>query len=264
MAGFDNNIKRLITFGCSYTGYVTATWADYMGANFKQYMNYGQGGASNTFIMNRFIEVNTNLNLNKNDYVVIMFTNVDRFSFRNKIAWVHGGNVYFNTSIPSEFMENMWSDEWGIYQTYIAMKTIKEILTLKEIKHTFLTSMDNLYLIDEYENNFLIKYYLNCIDDLLDVKESMDNWKRRNYEDIMEYTKYDDRDEYDTHPTQKMHYEYLKEIFPEYDTDASKERYELSLKSVDTTSIEAQHHIYAKNILTPFNKAHWQGPKLFF
>jgi hypothetical protein len=253
--------KRLITFGCSYTGYVTATWADYMGANFEEYMNYGQGGASNTFIMNRFIEV-SNI-LNEDDYVVVMFTNMDRFSFRNKNNWKHGGNIYWNTDIPKDFLENMWSDEWSIYQTYIAVKTIKEILTLKNIKHTFLTSMNNIVLENEHRLNKLMNKYFTYIKDTLDIKEAMDDWKRINFENESNYVKYEDRDTHDTHPTQLMHYQYLKEIFPEYDTLESKERYELSLTAVDTRSIESQFQAYAKKILIPFNKSHQLGPQIF-
>ena len=256
--------KRLITFGCSYTRYVTATWADYMGANFESYMNYGEGGASNTFIMNRFIEVNSNLNLNQNDYVVIMFTNIDRFSFRNKTAWIHGGNIFFNPDIPDVFIKTMWSNEWAVYQSYIAFKTIKEILTLKGIKHTILSSMNNNLMEEEFKDNVLISKYLKYMKNTLDIKEAMDDWKYRNYLDESEYVKYKDRTHYDTHPTQKMHYEYLKEVFSEYNTIESKERYELSLNAVNTDSIQSQFEIYAEKILTTLNKSYWSGPKLFF
>jgi hypothetical protein len=227
-------------------------------------MNFGQGGASNTFIMNRFIEVNNNLNLNETDYVIVMFTNMDRFSFRNKNNWYHGGNIYFNPNISNEFLENMWSSEWSVYQSFIAIKTIKEILTLKNIKHTFLTSMNNNALSNEYKNNKLMKHYFDSIYDMLDVKKSMDDWRRENYPNQLEYVKYGDQNEYDTHPTQTMHYRYLTETFPEYDTLKSKQRYELSLKAVNNKSTKLQHEIYSKIILEPFNKAFWLGPKLFY
>jgi hypothetical protein len=235
-----------------------------MGANFEEYMNYGQAGACNTFIMNRFMEVNFNLNLNLNDYVVIMFTNIDRFSFRNKNKWVHGGNIYFNSHIPKGFTEDVWSDEWSVYKTYITIKTIKEILTLKGIKHTFLTSIDNSFLLNTLKDNKLITKYSNDITNLLDIKQPMDNWRRKNYSDVLQYVKYNDKTKYDMHPTQTMHYEYLKEVFPEYDTIESKERYELSLNAVNTDSTTLQEYEYQRKILMPFNKAHLENSKLFF
>jgi hypothetical protein len=189
---------------------------------------------------------------------------MDRLSFRNKNNWVHGGNIYFNPDISNEFLENMWSSEWSVYQSFIAIKTIKEILTLKNIKHTFLTSMNNNSLSNEYKDNKLIQYYFDSIYDMLDVKESMDDWRRKNYPNQLEYVKYDDQNDYDTHPTQTMHYQYLKETFPEYDTLESKLRYELSLKAVNNKSTKLQHEIYSKIILEPFNKAFWLGPKLFY
>lgn len=260
MIGFNKN--RLITFGCSYTKYITATWADYAAANFNEYYNFGEGGASNTFIMNRFIEADSILNFNENDTIIIMFTNIDRFSFRNDKCWNHGGNVYFNPDIPNTFLEKMWSEEWGIYQSYIAFKTIKNILTLKNVKHKILNAMDNLLIYQHITNPNSIKH-LEYMYSQLDVKEVMDIWRRENFPNENDYIKYGDKNEYDTHPTQHMHYEYLKQIFPEFDTDASKERYELSLNAVDTSTFENQFKIYAKNMLIPFNKAFFENPILF-
>jgi hypothetical protein len=124
--------------------------------------------------------------------------------------------------------------------------------------------MNNALMEEEFKDNTLISKYLKYMKGVLDIKESMDDWKYRNYLDESEYVKYKDRTHYDTHPTQKMHYEYLKEVFPEYDTIESKERYELSLNAVNTNSIQSQFEIYAEKILTPLNKAYWAGPKLFF
>lgn len=253
--------NRFISFGCSYTGYVTATWADYIGANFKEYYNFGQGGASNTFIMNRFIEVDNLLKFNINDYIVIMFTNFDRYSYRNESGWRFGGNVYKTDEISKDFVSKMWSTEWSIYQSWISMLIIKKILTMKNIKHKILTSMDNTHLfkyINEYDT---ITGYLNDTTDMLDVKIPMWNWAQENYkkEDFMVF-----KDGIvDTHPTQKMHYDFVKEYFPEFDTMQTKNRYELSETAIDNSSIESQYQIFAKTIKIPYNLAYQLNNNLF-
>lgn len=246
--------KRFISFGCSYTGYVTATWADYIGANFEQYYNFGQGGASNVFIMNRFMEIDNLLKFNKDDYIIVMFTNSERFSYRDSTNWKHGGNLYVNPDMPEIFLEKIWSTEWSIYQSWISMITVKKILTLKNIKHKILTSMDNSHLFQYVLNNDVVTTYLNDTVDLLDVKQAMAWWTKEKY-DINDFNKYKNSESIDTHPTQKMHYEYIKEHFPEFDTEKTKDRYNLSETAIDMSSMENQYQTFANVIQKPYNKA---------
>jgi hypothetical protein len=55
------NNKRCFSFGCSYTNHCWVTWADFVGSNFDIYINFGRGGASNTFIMNQVFEQNDSI-----------------------------------------------------------------------------------------------------------------------------------------------------------------------------------------------------------
>lgn len=246
--------KRFISFGCSYTGYVTATWADYIGANFEEYYNFGQGGASNVFIMNRFMEIDNLLKFNKDDYIIVMFTNPERFSYRNSERWKHGGNIYVTDDIPKNFVDKMWSTEWSVYQSWISMITVKKILSLKNINHKILTSMDNSHLFQYISNNDVVTSYLNDMTDLLDIKQAMVWWTNDNYKKE-EFNKYGNKEIIDSHPTQKMHYEYIKQHFPEFDTEKTKDRYNLSETAIDRSSIENQYQAFANIIQKPYDKA---------
>ena len=63
-------MKRFFAFGCSYTSYSYATWADLIGIHFKEYYNYGRAGCSNAYIMNRVVEANEMYQFNpETDYV---------------------------------------------------------------------------------------------------------------------------------------------------------------------------------------------------
>ena len=130
MLGSTHN--RCFAFGCSFTGHITGTWADYLGANFNEYYNFGRGGACNTYILNKFIEADTLYNFNsKDDYIVIMFTSFSRFSFYNKYGWNCSGSVFRNPAHSKEFVNEMWTEDQGIYNSWIAINTIKKNINIK-------------------------------------------------------------------------------------------------------------------------------------
>jgi hypothetical protein len=228
MLGSTHN--RCFTFGCSFTGHITGTWADYLGANFNEYYNFGRGGACNTYILNKFIEADARYNFNTNDdYIVIMFTSFSRFSFYTKNGWRCNGSIFNNPAHKKEFVNEMWTEDQGIYNSWIAINTIKSILTLKGIKHKLILGVDAIHndgtFDDTLYNNLSIQMEKE-FENLLDDSESMMTWQHRNFKYPDDFYYYDDEGYVDGHPTQFIHYTYMKEKFPEFDTPISKQRYE--------------------------------------
>ena len=86
-------LKRLFTFGCSFTNYNWPTWADILGTEFSEFENWGQTGAGNYFIFNSLIECNLRNNISKDDVVCIMWTNVAREDTYVDGTWVTKGNL---------------------------------------------------------------------------------------------------------------------------------------------------------------------------
>jgi hypothetical protein len=85
-------MKRLFTFGCSFTNYRWSTWADCLAPEFDYFENWGQSGAGNHFIFNSIIEADQRYNFGPYDTVVVCWTNVmreDRYTDR----WQTLGNV---------------------------------------------------------------------------------------------------------------------------------------------------------------------------
>lgn len=244
-----DGLNRLFTLGCSYTGCWFATWADMIGPNFKEYYNYGRGGVCNTYIMNKFIEIDNLFHLNENDYVIVMFTGITRFSFYNKTGWVCTGNVY-HEGIDKGFVDNMWSMEWGLYNTWISINTIKNILDSKKVKYKFLSSLENSNIFDESVN----KYYQDFVN-LLTDQESMDAWKDKRYTYPTDYYKFGHQQYEDGHPTQLMHYEFIKDKLPEFNTSKTKEMFELAEKTLDIRTYETQANSFFINFNKPYNKA---------
>ena len=236
-------MSRLFAFGCSYTRYAYATWADFVGVNFNEYRNYGRGGASNNYILSKFIEAYTRHNINSDDTVIVMFTGFGRMSYIPKnseghLNWVTNGDFYEyyrNTKDKhiKDFLEYMYSDNWATEFAYQSVKTIKEILTLKGIKHKFLMSIDNSHYLDNEGSKWGRVDRLadesvrktNEIYQLLDIKESLDQFKEIYSRDDYYVWKLENN-RFDGHPTQRMHYDFVKQHLPEYLTDKAVEAFE--------------------------------------
>lgn len=228
-------MSRLFTFGCSYTRYSYATWADLIGVNYDEFYNFGCGGASNTYIMNRFIEANNMFNISNDDTVIVMLTGIGRFSYYDRTkTWRTQGDMFeyhYNTKDPiiREFVTNMYSEDWGIYSAWIAANTIKSLLTAKNVKHKILMGIDNRNYLREdgckwrHDDTITQIEKTKQIYELLDVKETLDEWMTRQKFARSEFVLWQNNNQLDGHPTMKMHSLFAKEHLSEFYTDKSDE-----------------------------------------
>lgn len=255
-----SNKKRFFAFGCSYTCHIAGTWADYVGSNFEEYYNFGRGGACNTYIASKFIEADVKYKFNsETDYIVVMFTNFNRFSYYDKIGWKLQGNIYQNKIYPEQFRDEMWSEDWGIYNSWVAVNTIKQLLRYKAIENKLLISMDSLYYqdspFDDTLTNALSTKFANNIYNIISDSESLDSWVAKRYKFPDDYDLFVEEDFRDAHPTQLMHYEFMKEKFPQFNTNKSKNTFELLESLKDTSSYNNQQQSYQLNFNQIKNKA---------
>ena len=226
------NKTRCFSFGCSYTNCFWATWADFIGSNFDIYANFGKGGASNTYIMNKLFEWNDTIQFNpETDYILVMFSGISRFSYIDKQSksWHTNGdlrnlvdkrNNEKSFNVISDFVENVWNEKWAVYQTWIAIKAVKEFLVSKKLKHTILMGIDNRHYLQDYDILDLDPNDINKINDILnmlDVKESLDEFVGP----VKEVTYFLEDTVPDSHPTQSQHFKYMSKHFPEFVTPKS-------------------------------------------
>lgn len=265
--------KRFFAFGCSYTRYAFATWADYIGVNFDEYYNYGRGGASNTYIMNKFIEANEYFKFNSNDCVMIMVSGIGRFSYAPKasdcsLEWNTPGDLYENyratkSPILKPFIENMYSEDWAVYSSWIAIKAIKAILTANNVPHKFLMAIDNRNYLDidgskwGRHHPITLNKLTKEIYDLLDVKESLDEWMEKKNFDDKDYTCWKlENNRIDTHPTQRMHYDFVSETFPEFITSKSLDFFNEATQTFKSTTQHEQGSTFANELLFRYEKSY--------
>jgi len=179
--------------------------------------------------MNKFIEANEKHKFNSTtDTVIVMISGFGRFSYMTEQGWITHGDLYSNVAVTKNpiltfFLKNMWSDEWAVYQSWIATKIMKNFLVSNNINHKFLMGIDNHgYLGKTINLNDSAKKFTNDIYEILDYKKSLDEWKLESLEN-QDTPTWIEENRRDGHPSYIAHYKYAKEHFPEYITIKSQE-----------------------------------------
>lgn len=225
---------RFFAFGCSYTSWHYPTWADYLavGLNSKEYYNYARGGASNQYILYRFIEALENQKITENDYVAVMFTSHARYSFyKPDTRWTTHGDVLDNEGHPlyqemfKYLDEHFWSPEFGLYQSWHSAFIVKKLLETFNIKHTLLqgpVSQKQFYkritdkqLAFMYEEKF--NATVNCPESLELFQGHHKNYVRVSWAEGQKN---------DGHPTTEIHFDYFKRRFSQYNNDTVNRYYQ--------------------------------------
>jgi hypothetical protein len=228
-------MRRLFTFGCSYTNYGWPTWADICGRSFNTFVNYGKSGAGNHYIVSTLLECDKVYNLTPDDVVLIMFTSPTRFDTLINGNWGTRGNIFTtNGYFDNKFLSEYWSEDYGVQTTWMHMKHAKLFLESKKIQHKMMSAF-NLHMGLKSEYEYLLrsssekfnKYYDKDVSDILDVKISVREWIVATYGTrTSDYFKFKwnpsmkwcepTNEIVDGHPTIQMHYDWVKKFLPEY------------------------------------------------
>jgi len=97
-------MNRLYTYGCSFTSYAWDTWADHIGKNFDKFVNYGESGAGNQYILHKLTESDAKEEISADDYVGIMWSTAIRYDYWLNGKWHTNGNV-FNNGYSKQFTD---------------------------------------------------------------------------------------------------------------------------------------------------------------
>lgn len=146
-----SKIKRLFTFGCSFTSYHWATWAEILAYDLNvPFYNYGQSGAGNQYIANMVMQADNYYNFNENDIVVVQWTNVCREDRRSKGQWHTPGNIYSTGLFGQDYVKD-WADEFGYsVRDFATVKSIDSFLELRGCEYHFISMCDIVNRFDQY------------------------------------------------------------------------------------------------------------------
>lgn len=119
-------MRRLFTFGCSFTKYSWPTWADFFGLEFDHFENWGLPGIGNVAIANRVAESLTKNKFTADDTVIVQWSSHIRNDYhtfrappfgRNSAGWKTKGSMfnYLNKDLYNKDWQATFFDE----QSYI-------------------------------------------------------------------------------------------------------------------------------------------------
>ena len=242
--------KRFFSFGCSFTRWCWPTWNDYIGLNFDEYHNCGMAGSDNKHILYTLLEVDKKYKFTSDDTIMIMFTSFNRMSYVDKDFSIHNIGDLVDDNLKLHPIGKEYNFPTAIYDSCIAIQSIKSILESKNIKYTFLQSMKHNFYYDDFEAEGKVKENLDyCLD--LFKYPIMENWCYENYDFPKEKIIWKDNHTQDGHPTMKHHFDFVKEFFPQYITDKVIEYYDIQQENFSDENTEQQEKIY-RNIRKEF------------
>ena len=222
-------MKRIFTFGCSFTSFRWPTWADILINHFENNgligVNLGKHAASNQYAFIKFMEMNAKFHFNKDDLIIFCWTSICREDrYISDKGWVTTGNILTQNVYPKEFNEK-WVDPVHYYFRDCAMiSVIKTILESIKCNYHFF-SMNRL---DEDENDFnklthetnkVIEYYG---DEMKMHSMPVMDFMKQNLKRIgpKVFNVQDKKIYNEEHPTPKEHFSYLNEfILPKFNID---------------------------------------------
>jgi len=222
--------KRFFSFGCSFTNWKWPTWNDYIGLNFDEYYSLGCGGADNKNILYRLLKADRKYKFTSDDTIMVMFTSFNRLSYVDKHYYINNIGDLVQHNIKAHPIGKNYNFQTAVYDSYIAIQSIKSILDSKNIKYKLLQSMKHNFYYDDFEvsgDSDIVQNLDYCLN--LFKYPIMENWCYENYDFMKEKVIWKDNHAQDGHPTMKHHLDFVKEFFPQYITDKTNQYYDKHL-----------------------------------
>jgi hypothetical protein len=206
-------MKRLYTFGCSFTQYDWPTWADILGREFVHFENWGQLGGGNQYIFNSLSECLVKNSITENDLIAVMWTNVAREDRYVGGQWITPGNIYTQNTYDKNFVKKFADEKGYLIRDLALIHAAKKMLEQYNIPHIFM-SMVPINNLDQYlvtpikESESILTAYQTTINS---IKPSIFeivfkfNWIQRIFNKKI-----------DLHALPIEHLTYIEQVLPEY------------------------------------------------
>lgn len=219
--------NRFFAFGCSMTSFAWPSWADLIayhnGADV--YFNCGSPGTGNRTIMQMVHEADAICNFRPEDTVLVMLTSPWRNDTFIRGEWQPRGSVYndaFGDHYTEDWKSKFWSVEMGVMNTWLAAKSIHDLLTYRNVRFKILAALpykiEPSEFFDGTSTEFDISFYQSELEKYLNVNYTLWSLAHDNYPKEDRYW-FDDMGCYDVHPTIVQHARYVKDHLPEFFND---------------------------------------------
>jgi len=185
-------MRRLVTFGCSFTNYRWSTWADCLAPEFDSFENWAQSGAGNEFIFNSVMEADQRQLFGPNDTVIVCWTTPTREDRYVQGRWHTLGNMFSCPIYNKEYLESHIDERGLLIKTLTYIKAVKTLLESRKTHWQFLS-------IDGFDS---LNIYQDVVDSILPSYKAvlfLNGWPDRNG---------------DPHPSPAEHLAYLDSVLP--------------------------------------------------
>lgn len=214
------NVKpsRLFTFGCSFTDWHWATWANILAIELDcEFYNFGKAGAGNFYISNLVTQADSVYKFKSTDLIIISWTNISREDrWIENQSWVTPGNIYSQNLYDKKFVKKYANDIHFALRDFSLITLIDNYLSQKCQYHFFsmcdITKRINQWV--DVENN---------INDITNLYRSSLNKINPSFYDVLWNDSIEDKFQKDKkeihhnfvdgHPTILEHFLYLEKIF---------------------------------------------------
>lgn len=211
---------RLFTFGCSLTRYHWPTWADILGRSYKEHHNWGNRGAGNRQIMERFLECLSKTSFTSDDVIVIQWTDFHRFDYHitddeAQETWYPGGSLFANTDQdPTKgfIINKMWSEDSYMMHSFNYMLAVSKLVQATRCRVLMAFSHDAR----PYINMSKWQNYRSLLQNNYFIDGDMYDWLVTMYDKRVSFKgaepgNLSDEKFMDYHPTPEMHFKWLND-----------------------------------------------------
>jgi len=212
--------KRFFAFGCSFTNYIWPTWADAIGYDIPEYYNYGSSGSGNHFAFNHVSQADQCYKFNKDDLVIVCWTNVMREDRRINQDWLNSGNIYTQSYYDKNFVKKYCDQEGFFVRDCAYIKAVRDILNLSGCTWHFLSMVPIEKMFNQWNTEMNSSYnevYKVYQDLFTDIRKSyfevvfQNNWHSKSRPTTIT----DGKPQEELHPTPKEHVQYIDAVLPE-------------------------------------------------
>lgn len=272
----DKKVKRLFSFGCSFTSYSWPTWTEIVSLDLDiPHYNFGLSGAGNSYISNMVCQADALYHFDEDDLIIVSWTNVSREDRWVNRQWITPGNIYTQNIYDENFV-NKWVDPVGCLVRDLAyIKLVKNFLENKKCTFHFLSMCNIVEKFNQSSNISIIPDHLVPVyEKLLDFyKSELEFIKPSFFEVLWNNDVYNNKflvkdkngSEYfrDGHPYPIEHFEYLKTVF---------NKHTFKETTIDAVNLSQTNLITFINDMDKFYKKHWAvyelseelGKKLYY
>lgn len=163
-------MKRVFTFGCSFTSYHWPTWADILGREFDYYENWGQSGGGNPFIFYSLIECIRKNQIQDTDTIVVMWSSICRLDYYANRKWIttgHSGVISLERKFQKKITE-INDDRGYLLRDALVIDSAKRVLDSLGVKYIFLSMVPFDLKNDQghLENQDILEFFKESFDSI--------------------------------------------------------------------------------------------------